>query len=143
MRESLMAYCLRTGKAHLLREWMKSQNEQTPDELGCFQPKKGVVAVRPRTCMGEPYRLPLTAGFRLSLLLQSHAPSRLQRSGLPTTGPCGTVVSAAQRKPDAEAGFTQQPPQGVVAVRAWTCMENGNTGPHGRRPRLPHLRGSR
>ena len=36
MRESLMAYCLRTGKVHLLREWMKSQNEQTPDELAAF-----------------------------------------------------------------------------------------------------------
>ncbi len=40
MRESLMAYCLRTGKAHLLREWMKSQNEQTPDELAAFSRKK-------------------------------------------------------------------------------------------------------
>ena len=40
MRESLMAYCLRAGKAHLLREWMKSQNEQTPDELAAFSRKK-------------------------------------------------------------------------------------------------------
>ena len=40
MRESLMAYCLRTGKAHLLREWMKSQNEQTPDRVAFASRKK-------------------------------------------------------------------------------------------------------
>ena len=33
MRESLMAYCLRTGKPHLLREWMYAKNEQTPDRV--------------------------------------------------------------------------------------------------------------
>lgn len=40
MRESLMAYCLRTGKAHLLREWLYAKNEQTPDELAAFSRKR-------------------------------------------------------------------------------------------------------
>ena len=40
MRETLRAYCLRTGKLHLLTEWLSVQNEQTPDDLTAFSRKK-------------------------------------------------------------------------------------------------------
>lgn len=40
MRESLMAYCLRIGKPHLLREWLYAKNEQTPDRVAFASRKK-------------------------------------------------------------------------------------------------------